>query len=43
LIEAGSPEGFVFPKASLVVRVTVMNEPEVTVELEALMVLWARS
>ena len=43
LVEAGRPVGFVFPYASFAVRVTVMDEPEVTELLDAVTVLWVRS
>ena len=36
---AGKPEGFRFPYASLVVRVAVMDEPEVRLALERLTTL----
>ena len=38
---AGSPEGEVFPKESFAVRVTVREEPELTVPLEAVTMLVA--
>ena len=39
---AGRPEGFVFPAASFAVNVTVMPDPEFTLEADAVTTLWPR-
>ena len=39
---AGRPDGFVFPAASFAVNVTVMPDPEFTLEADAVTTLWPR-